>query len=117
MSSSSVVSQTDHSSRIICSPTLQDVLAYENDAVVARIAHETNQSYQVAEGVFRDTLRFLWLGHQCGTSICPSKRIDAGWHVFLIFTKDYRAFCDQFFGHFIDHHPRLLRTSRMVDKW
>lgn len=87
-------------------PTLAEVLAYENDAVVARIMHEAQLSYQEAEAVFKDTLRFLWLGHRSETTICPSKHIDAGWHVFLLFTKDYREFCQRFFGHFIDHHPR-----------
>ena len=86
--------------------SLHRVLAYENEAVIVRIAHEEKITKPEAEVIFKDTLRFLWLGHQAKMAICPTKQIDAGWHIFLLFTQDYREFCQAFFGEFIDHHPR-----------
>jgi hypothetical protein len=35
----------------------------------------------------------------------PSKAVDAGWHAFLMYTRPYRAFCDQIAGRFLDHVP------------
>lgn len=34
----------------------------------------------------------------------PSPLADVGWHVFLLHTRDYAAFCDQL-GGFIHHEP------------
>ncbi|GAA0517878.1 hypothetical protein [Saccharopolyspora thermophila] len=31
--------------------------------------------------------------------------MDTGWHQFLLYTREYRAFCDQVAGHFIHHVP------------
>ena len=33
------------------------------------------------------------------------QEIDDMWHTFLLFTKDYAAFCNEYFGHFIHHNP------------
>ncbi len=35
----------------------------------------------------------------------PSKAVDPGWHAFLMYTRPYRAFCDQVAGRFLDHVP------------
>lgn len=85
---------------------LNIVLGYENPAVVARLAKEENLSADEAKALFDDTLRFLWLGNWIKFPICPTPRIDLGWHVFLLFTVDYREFCQNYFGQFIDHLPR-----------
>jgi hypothetical protein len=34
-----------------------------------------------------------------------SDPIDRMWHSFLLFTKDYNAFCEQYLGRFIHHEP------------
>jgi hypothetical protein len=86
--------------------SLNEVLTYKSPAVVARLAHEEHLALDEAEILFEDTLRFLWLGNQVKFPICPSERIDLGWHIFLLFTQDYRDFCQKHFGGFIDHHPR-----------
>lgn len=39
------------------------------------------------------------------TPLRPSKTIDPGWHAFLMYTRPYRAFCDQVAGRFLDHVP------------
>ncbi len=40
-----------------------------------------------------------------GQPIQMVEAIDRLWHAFVLNTKLYRAFCDRFFGRFIDHDP------------
>ncbi len=85
--------------------SLARVLRYENDAVVAKMMKEYKLSLEDATVLFKDTLRFLWL---CGTfkgDITPPKKIDKGWHTFILFTMDYQKFCHKYFGRFIHHRP------------
>lgn len=35
----------------------------------------------------------------------PSKEVDELWHMFILFTKDYREFCHEYIGQFLDHVP------------
>lgn len=88
--------------------SLAEVLRYQNQDVVARISKEEKMPTEEAASLFRDVLLFLWLGQFVKGSLVPTPRIDLGWHVFLLFTKDYREFCGKFFGRFVDHHPRRL---------
>ena len=39
-----------------------------------------------------------------------SDAVDKLWHTFLIFTPQYRRFCDDAFGEFIDHQPHTGDT-------
>ncbi|HEY9405378.1 MAG TPA: hypothetical protein VIQ24_22195 [Pyrinomonadaceae bacterium] len=34
-----------------------------------------------------------------------SDSIDRMWHTFLLFTKDYKTFCEVYLGMFINHEP------------
>lgn len=44
-----------------------------------------------------------------------SRAVDEAWHAFLLFTKDYDAFCRSAFGEFIHHVPRTSRDSGVSD--
>lgn len=35
----------------------------------------------------------------------PSKEVDELWHMFILFTADYREFCNKYLGQFLDHVP------------
>ncbi|MBV8977729.1 MAG: hypothetical protein JO261_12515 [Alphaproteobacteria bacterium] len=39
-----------------------------------------------------------------------SEKVDDLWHMFILFTPQYREFCDKFFGRYIDHQPNTDRT-------
>lgn len=41
----------------------------------------------------------------------PSKEVDELWHMFILFTKDYREFCHEYIGQFLDHTP--LRIDQL----
>lgn len=38
-------------------------------------------------------------------SFVPAPAVDAGWHAFLLYTREYRTFCERHAGSFIDHEP------------
>jgi len=82
------------------------VLAYQNPKIVRRIARDLEISVVEAEGIFQDTLRFLFLCGALHGQFAPATRVDDGWHAFLLFTEDYADFCGTFFGALIQHNPR-----------
>ena len=113
------------------SANLQDIVNYNNTAVVSRIAKEVGLSKKEAEALFHDTKLFLYLcASRKDGPFVPSRAIDAAWHQFLLFTKDYRDFCHRFFGRFLHHQPhdsrnaskrggalRTLRVAQSVFAW
>lgn len=89
--------------------TLMDrVLGYEHPEFLRRLQHKLDLTPEQAEEMFSDLKKFLYL---CGTAkvtygMVPSKPIDNAWHEFIIYTRDYIAFCKQFFGEYIHHIPK-----------
>jgi hypothetical protein len=83
---------------------LQEVLAYSNDAVIERYQKDLGISCDDAALLFSDVKRFLWLAAVEGV-IAPPPKIDDGWHTFIIFTLDYKTFCERYFGRFMHHRP------------
>ena len=92
------------------SATLPEVLDYQNREIVARFAKETGIPRHDAEEVFVELKRWLWLcSYLRGVPVNMVGEafvIDEMWHVFLLFTRDYSAFCDRYFGEFIHHTPK-----------
>src|ERR1700733_11757711 len=86
----------------------EQVLAYEVPDLVDRIQTEMNLPEDQPEALFRDMLRFLYI---CGTNqskrhpFYPPVHIDEAWHAFLLFTREYEAFCRYHFGVFLHHSP------------
>lgn len=78
---------------------------YQNDSVIDRIAKEEGVDRATAERWFEGTLQFLEVASTAGRPVSPSLPIDAGWHAFILHTKDYAAYCDERFGRFIHHQP------------
>jgi hypothetical protein len=59
----------------------------------------------------REFKRFMALA---GFGVCPlamiSPRVDDLWHQFLLFTRQYRAFCFSTIGEFVGHQPDTPST-------
>ena len=74
--------------------------------LVSRIMDEENVSREYAERIMDQALAFLTacaLNPSAGLS--PSETVDVGWHTFILYTREYAAFCEQVAGRFIHHTP------------
>jgi hypothetical protein len=109
------------------SPALEDVLAYRNDEIVFRFSEDHGVSPADAEELFTEVKRWLWLcchqkrAQERGESryvavplLSEARAVDLMWHTFLLFTEDYAAFCDRYFGFFIHHIPQ---TRKDAEAW
>lgn len=90
----------------------EEVLAYRNAGVVERIMQETGKDENEAILLFEDTLRFLWVASVADGPISPTKAVDEGWHTFLLFSKDYMRFCQQFLGVAYLHHSPFTSETK-----
>ncbi len=100
------------------------VLGYRHPAVVRRYAQEHHASTREAETVFREMLKWLYLCYRSTTdaprgfavSMTPElEKIDWMWHTFILFTRDYAAFCQKYFGVFVHHVPETEDAEEEVD--
>lgn len=71
-----------------------------------RIAKDEAMELPLAERIMDQSLGFLRL---CAESpegrYSPSPMVDIGWHTFILYTRDYAAFCQELGGRFIHHEP------------
>lgn len=77
-------------------------------ALVDRAVADFGVDPALAPRVVDQALAFLaTTGRSVGANIPlrPSKAVDPGWHAFLMYTRPYRAFCDQVAGRFLDDVP------------
>lgn len=44
-------------------------------------------------------------------SFVPSGAVDGLWHRFILHTRDYRTFCDEVYGGYLDHNPESSKTE------
>lgn len=90
--------------------TLKQLLAYENKPVTARYCQEYPETtVNHSEQIFQDLLCWLWLNacrkhknlktHMIG----PLLELDNMWHVFILHTRSYIDFCQQYFGEYFHH--------------
>jgi hypothetical protein len=93
---------------------LAGLLRYRHEGIISRFARLHGVSRERAEVLFVETLKWLWLARRAREapslglmlSIYPEIRgIDEMWHVFLLFTRDYAALCDEHLGGFVHHDP------------
>jgi hypothetical protein len=74
--------------------------------MAARIAAEHPElSAGMPERILDQALAFLAAAAVTARPLSPSALVDIGWHTFILYTSDYREFCDRVAGQFIDHVP------------
>ncbi|MES2823534.1 MAG: hypothetical protein V4732_08030 [Pseudomonadota bacterium] len=93
-------------------------LEYMNQDVIDSFQRNLDIEDEAAREVFLDMLRFLWISSRyedfkVNIIDSPLLIIDEMWHNFVLFTKDYREFCDQYLGFFFHHCPT---TKKDIDK-
>uniref|UniRef100_B8HQA6 Uncharacterized protein n=1 Tax=Cyanothece sp. (strain PCC 7425 / ATCC 29141) TaxID=395961 RepID=B8HQA6_CYAP4 len=119
----SVSFQSPTSSETLKPVKLEDLLSYRHPHVLKRFQKDYGHSPAEADLWFEDLMRFFYLGY-CnrrlileGKTDChfvamypPLLPIDDLWHTFLLFTRDYAEFCQEYFGYFIHHTPNVEET-------
>lgn len=104
-------------------PMVQEEFYYRNlvaDALWNRLVERIQKENPLLPGsraalIIDGTLGFLKL---CADfpehRFAPSKMVDVGWHTFLMYTREYRAFCHRVSGRFIHHEPNDKPGHRAV---
>ena len=57
---------------------------------------------------FKRYMALVGLGYRRLGMLSPE--VDEVWHTFILFTREYAAFCQEAFGEFIHHVPRTSRS-------
>jgi hypothetical protein len=74
--------------------------------MVARIAREEDLDVSSAQRIVNEALGFVkCIADHPGTGLAPSPLVDIGWHTFILYTREYAAFCARHAGVFIHHDP------------
>lgn len=90
------------------------LLGLRHEGVIRRFVREHGVDQARAEALFAETLKWLWLARRSRDvrpaglmlSMHPEMLgIDEMWHAMLLFTRDYAALCEEWFGGFIHHEP------------
>lgn len=68
----------------------------------------TSEEFNVASTEFK---KFLTLVKKYpGPFAIPSKKVDDVWHAFMLFSSQYRKFCENTYGKYIDHQPNTAQS-------
>jgi hypothetical protein len=101
--------------RAVCS--LKHAVAYSNRHVVNGFMEKYGLSFREADAVFTETKKFLWLlviarsrGNDPPFITDHILVIDEMWHNFMLHSADYRRYCDDCFGSYLDHEPTTKET-------
>ncbi|MFF3445029.1 glycine-rich domain-containing protein [Streptosporangium sp. NPDC002721] len=74
--------------------------------LTARIAVDHPEHTHQADVIMEQALAFLaTCAANPGAGLGPSSTVDIGWHTFLMYTREYAAFCQKTAGRFIHHAP------------
>ena len=76
------------------------------ERLVGRIVKDEGMERDLAERTMNEALGFLQLcAKKPSGQFSPSATVDIGWHTFILYTKEYAAFCQRIAGHFLHHNP------------
>lgn len=74
-------------------------------AVIRRIGRDKRISTREARRRFVEMIKFLDICALAEQTVSPPPRVDDAWHAFLVFTRNYAAYCEDRFGFLIHHDP------------
>lgn len=109
---------------------LNKLLNYKNEKVIERYDSQFPQSTLSGAETLREFMKFVWLCHKHDFDKTESpnnialdfhciihsemEEIDNMWHTFLLFTKDYQSFCNEYLnGSFFHHDPLPSKTQNV----
>jgi hypothetical protein len=93
-------------------------LGYTNEEITHKFTSHWRVSGNEADELFTETKRMLWVmagmtrRRQRFTVDVPLRILDEMWHTFVLFTREYHAYCQRVFGRYIHHTPRTMADTR-----
>jgi len=84
---------------------IDEIMSYRHERLLKRFTVDYNTSSEEAERCFEALKQFLIVCAIKPGYKVTSDSIDRMWHTFLLFTKDYKSFCEDNLGMFINHEP------------
>ena len=90
------------------SPAVFDALDFEAPWLIEKLLKDhVVDSAEQGGALFTEVKRYLVLNQVDRTKAWKmySLRVDEVWHQFVLFTVEYSAFCDKYFGHYAHHAP------------
>lgn len=79
--------------------------------------HHPQLSTWQQELVFQALRNYFLVCRMAGKNMVsmPSQVVDDAWHEFILFTRDYNAFCQHAFGRFLHHTPaEAMKTPTLA---
>ena len=89
-------------------------LSFENPDIVTKFCEEHSIDEITGNQYFQEVKKFLYLCANTTDRLAPSADLDKVWHTFILFTKEYRQYCQQFLGKFIDHVPEVKKDTSVA---
>ena len=103
--------------------SLNEILQYTHPHAIQRYQKDYPDNTLSAELAWREMLKYLWLSakHREDLKNDPNnpdlqfdcavhhemKEMDDMWHTFILFTREYTDFGQQYFGHYLHHAPNV----------
>ncbi|WP_432854933.1 glycine-rich domain-containing protein [Amycolatopsis sp. CA-161197] len=81
------------------------------DQLVHRIVRERAVTAEYATRIVDQALAFLAACARSTEPLSPSSTVDIGWHAFILYTKEYDAFCRRIAGYFLHHDPTPMSVT------
>jgi len=104
--------------------SLDEVMAYRHEALVSGFHALYAVTRAEAEELFVEVKKWLWLCASCihdrarGLEAPPVRvdndllMLDEMWHLFILFSDSYHAFCARYFGFYVHHQPTTRAEKR-----
>jgi hypothetical protein len=87
----------------------EEALAFRAPYLIDKIIEEgLAATVEEAEAIFLEVKRYIVMTHACVPRwgiTANACRIDEVWHNFVLFTRQYEAYCQKYFGRFMHHAP------------
>lgn len=95
--------------------SLAEALGYRNADVVHKFVDHFRIPEDEGASIFDEVKKWLWLNSLEDAPLlyvtAEIQIIDEMWHTFVLFTKDYAAYCESRFGRYIHHKPTSRREE------
>ncbi|OLT27416.1 hypothetical protein BJF83_02340 [Nocardiopsis sp. CNR-923] len=81
------------------------------DRLVSDVQRDHARDRATSARIVDQSLVYLVACSHTPSPISPTPLVDLGWHAFILRTSEYREFCRDVLGGFIDHHPNDARPN------